>query len=263
LSEILALKKYACAFRFVPQSCNQLLNKRNSNGFGLESFSGLNLVSAEPISKKNKVSSTSEKFEEMVSSISIFSFEDIESIRNVRKRELLRGILVGLQTQEVLVSFQILYEDYLPLRGPGQFVFRQIRSYMETSIVSAAEIGDEASFHFTLEESNKKIVQRDMGYRKKLSELFGSRNDSIKDKEVASFDFLLENVLVWELEIGPRLNQISNERTRRIISGCFVGAHTPEIVQALKILYEDYLPLRWAGNFIFSVMKRMVSASNK
>ena len=50
----------------------------------------------------------------------------------------------------------------------------------------------------------------------------------------------------------------SKDRVNHVIEGCFAGAKNPGVVKALGILYEDYLPLRLAGDTVFKlIMSRM------
>jgi len=37
--------------------------------------------------------------------------------------------------------------------------------------------------------------------------------------------------------------------------GCFAGAKRQGVVDALEILYEDYIPLRIAGDMIFKLVE--------
>ena len=50
-------------------------------------------------------------------------------------------------------------------------------------------------------------------------------------------------------------NEIYEDRMNIIITGCFSGAKNPGVVKSLGILYEDYLPLRVAGDIIFKIVK--------
>eukprot|EP01041_Mallomonas_annulata_P008618 gene8618-17780_t len=49
-----------------------------------------------------------------------------------------------------------------------------------------------------------------------------------------------------------------DNRLNIIISGCFAGAENPGVVKALGILYEDYLPLRLAGDVVFKLVERQM-----
>ena len=40
----------------------------------------------------------------------------------------------------------------------------------------------------------------------------------------------------------------------RPVLGCFAGAKVPEVVDALRICYTDFKPLRVAGDLIFKVI---------
>lgn len=49
-----------------------------------------------------------------------------------------------------------------------------------------------------------------------------------------------------------------NNRINHVIEGCFAGAKNPGVVKALGILYEDYLPLRLAGDTVFKLINNRV-----
>lgn len=50
----------------------------------------------------------------------------------------------------------------------------------------------------------------------------------------------------------------SSNRINHVIEGCFSGAKNPGVVKALGILYEDYLPLRLAGDTVFKLINNRV-----
>jgi len=47
-----------------------------------------------------------------------------------------------------------------------------------------------------------------------------------------------------------------------VLRGCFIGAENKFVVEALRIVYVDYTPLRLAGNTIFALMKRLIKSSS-
>lgn len=47
----------------------------------------------------------------------------------------------------------------------------------------------------------------------------------------------------------------NSSRMGLVVRGCFEGAKNPGVVKALGILYEDYLPLRVAGDVIFKLVE--------
>ncbi|CAB9510080.1 expressed unknown protein [Seminavis robusta] len=48
-----------------------------------------------------------------------------------------------------------------------------------------------------------------------------------------------------------------------VLRGCFVGARNKPVVEALRVVYIDYVPLRMAGNSIFALTKSLVSQIRK
>lgn len=54
-------------------------------------------------------------------------------------------------------------------------------------------------------------------------------------------------------------NDSRNDRMTEVIDGCFAGAKIPGVVKALGILYEEYLPLRIAGDIVFNIVESKMS----
>ena len=67
------------------------------------------------------------------------------------------------------------------------------------------------------------------------------------------YDNMVETFKDWE-EYSPTKEGAFND----VLRGCFVGARNPKVVNALKIVYIDYLGLRVAGDLVFKLMKSIV-----
>lgn len=83
-----------------------------------------------------------------------------------------------------------------------------------------------------------------------------------RTKHSGQFDSMVEQFSEWEakiLDAGGASVASGNARLRTVLNGCFVGARTPGVVEALRIVYEDYPPLRLAGDLIFRLMKKVVA----
>lgn len=52
----------------------------------------------------------------------------------------------------------------------------------------------------------------------------------------------------------------SNDRMTQVIEGCFAGAKISGVVKALGILYEEYLPLRIAGDIVFNLVESKMAS---
>lgn len=51
----------------------------------------------------------------------------------------------------------------------------------------------------------------------------------------------------------------SESRIELVVDGCFAGAKNPGVVKALGILYEDYFPLRVAGDIVFKLVEKTIA----
>lgn len=77
---------------------------------------------------------------------------------------------------------------------------------------------------------------------------------SNKESPSLKFDKMLAAVDVWHGQLGADLELLQESRLGCVLVGCFAGAKVPEVVDALRICYTDFKPLRVAGDLIFKVI---------
>jgi len=77
-----------------------------------------------------------------------------------------------------------------------------------------------------------------------------------QSKAALRFDGMCEEFASWSDGAMDRAES-RNPRLAQVLDGCFAGAEVPAVVEALKILYVDFGPLRLAGNLIFKIMKKL------
>jgi hypothetical protein len=86
----------------------------------------------------------------------------------------------------------------------------------------------------------------------------GSGNDPQSDDKQQRYsdryDAMVEDFLQWK----DRVSADRQGRKMDVLRGCFAGADQKEIVDALRIVYVDYKPLRFAGDLIFKIMRAVV-----
>jgi hypothetical protein len=70
------------------------------------------------------------------------------------------------------------------------------------------------------------------------------------------YTHMVESFSLWETKFEKPAAD-SNNRMAIVAEGCFAGAKNAGVVKALGILYEDFGPLRIAGDLIFSLMERI------
>ena len=94
-------------------------------------------------------------------------------------------------------------------------------------------------------------------------ELSSTRVQFVKQKYHDRFQHMVDifssRASTWEENLRDRGGIPS--RLELIILGCFVGSKTPGVVTALRILYEDYIPLRVAGDLIFKLVEKSILSS--
>ena len=103
---------------------------------------------------------------------------------------------------------------------------------------------------------------RDDSRRRQRSRSYGER-----------FDEMLQTCRVWEAAYAKADEECADEgiepdecptggeedRLRRVLLGSFEGARCDEVAAALRVCYEEYSPLRFGGDLIFRVLKRVVN----
>lgn len=77
------------------------------------------------------------------------------------------------------------------------------------------------------------------------------------DRYSNRFDKMCDEFDSWDSADSSAKAQSSNPRLALVLDGCFAGSRNPPVVDALKILYIDFRPLRMAGDLIFKMMRKL------
>eukprot|EP00521_Asterionellopsis_glacialis_P009943 CAMPEP_0195289542 /NCGR_PEP_ID=MMETSP0707-20130614/5776_1 /TAXON_ID=33640 /ORGANISM="Asterionellopsis glacialis, Strain CCMP134" /LENGTH=359 /DNA_ID=CAMNT_0040349561 /DNA_START=248 /DNA_END=1326 /DNA_ORIENTATION=- len=281
------------------------------------------------------------EFRDMMNDFARFTETDIKCIRDPRLRPLYEGIVAGGREPAVYTAFEVLFEDYIPIRIAGRMIYGRLKSVIESAVnlrdmehdtiasstglprqeiassreafLTIADNQDDGEAFLTVEE----LVST--GIAKTAIELLGYTDFeeflSIVDKDqtgILNFENLMiglqrccDNSCALECNIGTVLPEIAkrvgplernsdekpNDRSKKysdrydhmvesfiewedivpegngrgidVLRGCFVGAKSPKIVQALKIVYMDYTAMRVAGDLIFKLVTKIVKTTKK
>lgn len=357
-----------------PQRLPAKLNKDNSNK--------INLWNANTRNQKYQ-----SQYRDMLQEFSMYTKRDVSHIPDPRMRTIFEGIIASFSVPEILRAFEILYEDYPPLRYGGKLIYKKLKATMTQSQqqrqndISKVEaetgwssddidasriaflrmaiydrnddnhsISDEdedatrpilGQARFTLQQlidyDLSETVVEMLGYdyfesfmqdllfddeeleeldewlelnidpKKKgrfkfaftelmvalqkcpldsiepecdpatiLQEIYSRlqseeglsgetttarafhsdpHSDAEKDQKcVDRFDAMVDDFLQWK----DRVSLDRKGRKMDILRGCFAGADRKEIIDALRIVYVDYKPLRFAGDLIFKIMRAVV-----
>jgi hypothetical protein len=277
------------------------------------------------------------EFREMLTYFSQYTQRDIMAVGDPRMRVIFQGIAASFGIPEVYRAFEILFEDYAPLRIAGRLIYgklknvmeeaqlqrrKQVDSVAELTGLSKEEIEASRSAYFKLvvhedDTATEMTLQQivDFGLAEMAVEVLGYENfdDFVKSlnpckMQKVDFErlmFALQSCPIGDpspecnpstllQEIAGRLESRTftakdntagqkkgklNERYdgmverfrewkslvpsgdgRRleILRGCFVGAESDEIVEALRVVYIDFSALRMSGDLIFKVMATLV-----
>ena len=77
------------------------------------------------------------------------------------------------------------------------------------------------------------------------------------DRYSKRFDDMCAEFDSWDSGDASSRAASSNPRLALVLDGCFAGSRNPPVVEALKILYIDFRPLRMAGDLIFKLMRKL------
>mmetsp|Transcript_12663 Transcript_12663/g.30700 ORF Transcript_12663/g.30700 Transcript_12663/m.30700 type:complete len:654 (-) Transcript_12663:70-2031(-) len=79
-------------------------------------------------------------------------------------------------------------------------------------------------------------------------------DDDPTQRYVDRYNAMVDDFFQWK----ERVSMDRKGRKLDVLRGCFAGADRKEIVDALRIVYVDYKPLRFAGDLIFKIMRAVV-----
>lgn len=76
------------------------------------------------------------------------------------------------------------------------------------------------------------------------------------------YDEMVASFITWEGLLPPVEDDMNlgrrQARVMEVVRGCFKGAENRHVVDALRVLYTDYTPLRIAGDFIFGCVQQVM-----
>jgi hypothetical protein len=78
-----------------------------------------------------------------------------------------------------------------------------------------------------------------------------ARLDIQRRRYSARYDEMVASFIEWK-HLLPPATEYENRRLE-VVRGCFVGAEQPKVVDALRVVYVDYVGLRVAGDIIFKL----------
>ena len=111
-----------------------------------------------------------------------------------------------------------------------------------------------------LEACNPTAVMQDIMYDLKEHPP-SAHNDALDEKRrrfSERYDEMLTAFQEWE-DFIPE----GHGRRIDVVKGCFVGARNPPVVDALRIVYADFSPLRVAGDIIFKLVSGVMRARQR
>ena len=192
----------------------------------------------------------------------VFAAVDSDGNRELSKDELKEsGILEKLPTTKVDESSLSTVDDFLAefdADGNGEislkeFVLGTMNLFGPDWAEDATELEQLTSELFTAvcDDASTECLVRD--------DSAPSHSSHVNLKHTQRFNMMVKDFGKWETLMGRgEFMVIKSTRLREVLDGCFVGARTDGVVTALRIVYEDYAPLRVAGDMIFKLMRTVV-----
>jgi hypothetical protein len=90
------------------------------------------LKSRLPMVNRSHMTALEIEFRQLLEGI-LYTKDEMESVLNSRFRAILKGIAASYYEPPVYRAFEVLYEDYIPLRIAGRLVYQKLREAMEKS----------------------------------------------------------------------------------------------------------------------------------
>lgn len=110
-------------------------------------------------------------------------------------------------------------------------------------------------------DASKSLFGGDNSAEELVDEMLNGREGEIGQEKVdrysKRFDAMCDEFDSWDSDDSSSKAQSSNPRLALVLEGCFAGSKNPPVVDALKILYVDFRPLRMAGDLIFKLMRKL------
>ena len=287
-----------------------------------------------------KLTKLEQEFRDMLLDFSQYTKRDIMAVRNPRLRALFEGVAASYSLPECYRAFEILFEDYAPLRIAGRLIYGKLKQVMieaqeerrkevehlaattgmarhdiEASraaflqlVVHRDDRATEMSFQQLVDYGLAETVVEVLGYENfddflsnlethqkdniAFSELMvGLQNCAVNSPRPECNPALVLQELAKRLESNDEKHEPSDAKTKKIndrynhmvqkfrewknlvptgdgrrleiLRGCFVGAESKEIVEALRIVYNDYSAMRLSGDLIFGIMSALVGAAQR
>ena len=172
---------------------------------------------------------------------------------------ILTGIAASYDEPAVYRAFEILYEDYAPLRIAGRLVVHQLRKRMQDELVAP--------------QTNTSTLQHRPDSHSPVDAVtVMDPTDPKRTKYNARYNAMIAKFEEWKPIIlasndangktgtpttgggGSR----SSQRRFQILRGCFVGSDNPAVLEALRVIYVEYGALRVSGDWIYKVVSALM-----
>ena len=96
-----------------------------------------------------------------------------------------------------------------------------------------------------------------------VDEILNGREGEIGQEKMDRYSKRFDNMCTefdsWDSNDSSDKAESQNPRLALVLEGCFAGSKNPPVVEALKILYIDFRPLRMAGDLIFKMMRKLAT----
>jgi len=203
------------------------------------------------------------EFRQLLTGI-IYTEDELACLRQTPHHQnfhiILTGIAASYDEPAVYRAFEILYEDYAPLRMAGRLVVHQLRKRMQDELELAQQTNTSASHHRPDSHSPVDAVT------------VMEPTDPKRTKYNARYNAMIAKFEEWKPIILASNNEAngngtpttggggsrSSQRRFQILRGCFVGSDNPAVLEALRVIYVEYGALRVSGDWIYKVVSALM-----
>jgi hypothetical protein len=140
--------------------------------------------------------------------------------------------------------------DVLDTNSDGRLSFEELMMGLHSYAVETCFEDPECNPSQVLHELLMPLLHED---RQNHNRILDAKHQRYSDQ----YDRMIDAFSEWESDFID----ISGEgRQLDILRGCFVGAKNAKVLEALRIVYVDYSPLRVGGNLIFKLMSALIKS---
>lgn len=166
------------------------------------------------------------------------------------KQQLEESGIGDIVIQDIGYASVDAFFDVLDANSDGRLSFEELMMGLYSYAVESCYDDPECNPSQVLHELLMPLLNDD---RPKHHRQLDAQHQKFSDR----YDEMIDTFSEWESAL---VDTSGEGRQLDVLRGCFVGAKNEAVLEALRIVYVDYRPLRMAGNLIFKLMSALVNS---